>query len=195
MTDTLTRPTRGPRNDHGSWIGRLARSLAYAAALAPVGVLTIGDALLGDPREAGQRWQRLAHHRPATHSRAGSPASRVRVFGYGLISALMGLAGLFVMFLVVLCVVRGPFWGFVEHGPVEPGTWGGPTRAGAWAVHGLIAVPCVVVFLFALRGIAALQSLLVRPLYGAVSRWWVLPATIVLAGGAVAFFWAWLQQV
>ncbi|MGW7680708.1 hypothetical protein ACWGID_08225 [Kribbella sp. NPDC054772] len=211
MTDTLTRP--GADRSPQARIGRLARSLAYDALLAPVGVLTIGDAVLRDPRTAGRRWQhlanrrvaiqrvangRVANRRPGDDSLAAAeerPASRARVLGYGLISALMGLASLFVMFLVVLCVVRGPFWGFVEHGPVQPGTWGGPTRAGAWTVHGLIAVPCVVVFLFALRGIAALQSQLVRPLYGATSRWWVLPATIVLAAGALVFFWAWLHQV
>jgi hypothetical protein len=198
MTDTLTRPGADAGLQNGrSWIGRrarsLARSLAYDALLAPVGVLTIGDAILGDPRMAGPRWLRLANHRLAAAEE--HPAGRARVFAYGLISALLGLVSLFVMFLVVLCVLRGPFWGFVEHGPVESGTWGGPTRAGAWTVHALIAVPCVVVFLFALRGIAALHSLLVRPLYGQASRWWVLPATIGLGGGALAFFWAWLQQV
>ncbi len=69
---------------------------------------------------------------------------------------------------MVLAVVRGP----------------------QWAAHGLIAVPCIVVFLFALRGIAALQTLLVQG-----TRRWVLPATIVLAGGSLAFFWSWLQQL
>lgn len=89
----------------------------------------------------------------------------------------------------------GPFWGLVEHGPVEPGTWGGPTRAGAWAVHAAVAVPSVVVFLLALKGISSLHARLMRPLYGAPRGRWVLPATIVVAAGGVLFFWSWLQQL
>ena len=112
------------------------------------------------------------------------------MFGYGLLTAVLGLASWFLIMLAVLAVVRGPFWGFVEHGPVQPGTWGGPTRAGAWAVHGLIVVPCLAVLLAVLRGIAALHALLVEG-----SRRWVLPATIVLALGSLAFFWSWLQQL
>ncbi|TDW21299.1 hypothetical protein [Kribbella kalugense] len=196
MTDTLTRHRAdGKVRDDGK-VRRLWRSVAYDALLVPAGLQTMADAVLGEPETAGRRWQRLAAYRLGKRDTAPVGVAGVgRVFGYGLITTVLGLASWFVMLLVLMSVVRGPFWGFVDHGAVEPGTWGGPTRAGAWTAHGLIAVPCVIAFLFALRGIAALQSLLVRPLYGPPSRKWVLPATIVLVVGSLTFFWSWLQQL
>ncbi|GAA3126686.1 hypothetical protein JOF29_002632 [Kribbella aluminosa] len=169
-------------------VRRLARSLVYVALLLPAGLLTMADAILGEPVTAARRWRRLGEYRVGVS--VVSPKRSARTFGDGLLSAVLGLASLFVLLLTVLAVVRGPFWGLVEHGPVEPGTWGGPSRAGAWATHGLLALPCTVAFLFVLRGIAALQTLLVQG-----TRRWVLPATIVVAAGTFAFFWAWLQQV
>ncbi|MGZ0152808.1 hypothetical protein ACXJJ3_37520 [Kribbella sp. WER1] len=180
MTDTLIRPAVKER--------RAGRSVAYDALLLPAGLLTMADAILGEPGTAARRWRRLGEYRVG--SSAVSPKSVGRTFGDGLLSAVLGLASLFLLFLTVLAVVRGPFWGLVEHGPVGPGTWGGPTRAGAWVTHGLLALPCVVAFLFVLRGIAALQTLLVQG-----TRKWVLPASIAVAAGTLAFFWAWLQQV
>ncbi|NUR95744.1 MAG: hypothetical protein HOV67_10850 [Kribbellaceae bacterium] len=180
MTHTLSRPiTQTPR-----W----RRSVVYDVLLLPVGLLTLADVVLGKPETAARRWRRLGEYRAGRGE--VQPMSSARTFGYGLLSAVLGLAALFVLFLTVLAVVRGPFWGLVEHGAVEPGTWGGPSRAGAWLAHGLIALPCIVAFLFVLRGIAALQTLLVQGTHK-----WVLPATIVLAAGTCAFFWAWLQQV
>ncbi|TCC08567.1 hypothetical protein [Kribbella soli] len=186
MTDVLTHPAaHSEGRDHKShWLRRLGSSLVYDALLAPVGVQTMADAMLGEEETAARRWRRLGVRG------VKQPMSNARTFGYGLLSAVLGLTSWFVMLLMVVAVVRGPFWGFVEHGPVQPGTWGGPTRAGAWVAHGVIAVPCILVFLFALRGIAALHTLLVQG-----TRRWVLPATIVLAAGSLAFFWSWLQQL
>jgi hypothetical protein len=219
-------PSRNPQRSgdpgRGGRVRRLAGSIGYDVLLAPVGVLTMGDAVIGNSERAGRRWSRLVRllpPAPATVTTAPHPVKRApaaatpaaaatlptpnvtagsgrgRVFGYGLLSVVIGLASWFLVMLTVLAVVRGPFWGFVDHGPVLSGTWGGPTRTGAWITHGLIAVPCVILFLFALRGIAALLSRLVRPLYGVAVRRWVLPATIALAAGSVLFFWSWLQQL
>lgn len=200
MTDTLIRHRADGKLRDESKARRLWRSVAYDALLVPTGLQTMADAVLGEPDTAGRRWRRLTEYRLGKRETAPAAVNEQsagvgRVFGYGLITSVLGLASWFVMLLVVLAVVRGPFWGFVDHGAVGPGTWGGPTRAGAWAAHGLIAVPCVVAFLFALRGIAALRGLLVRPLYGLASRRWVLPATIVLAVASLTFFWSWLQQL
>ncbi|RZU01980.1 hypothetical protein EV645_8096 [Kribbella rubisoli] len=202
MTDTLSRHSADakPAGGRARQLARsLARSLAYDAVLAPVSAQTLADAMLGEPQAAGRRWRRRAAYRLGWRGlvatgRADEPTAGV-VFGYGLISAVLGLMSWFLMLLVVMAVVRGPFWGFVDHGSIEPGTWGEPTRAGAWTAHGLIAVPCIVGFLFVLRGIAALQAQLVRPLYGLAARKWVLPATIVLAAGGLAFFWSWIEQL
>lgn len=184
MTQTLTRPVADVRKHGIQW-----RSVVYDVLLLPVGILTLADAVLDERETAARRWRRLGEYRVG-RGPVMQPMTNGQVFGYGLLSAVLGLVSLFVLFLTVLAVVRGPFWGFVEHGPVQPGTWGGPSHAGAWVAHGLIALPCIAMFLFVLRGIAALQSLLVQGTHK-----WVLPATIMLTAGALAFFWAWLQQV
>jgi hypothetical protein len=219
MTDTLsTRATAADRPLSGQrrrgWLRRLGGTIAYDVLLVSVGIQSIADAVTDEPKQATARWQRLsrllhpteptpsdptqlaATRRDLHPAAAVEPEPRLgRVFGYGLVSSVLGLISWFLLFLLVLAVVRGPFWGFVEHGPVEPGTWGGPTRAGAWATHAAVAIPSIVLFLAALAGLAALQSALVRRLDGRETARWVLPATIVVATGGLMFFWSWLQQL
>ncbi|MEV8376541.1 hypothetical protein AB0P21_27605 [Kribbella sp. NPDC056861] len=112
-----------------------------------------------------------------------------------VVSLALGLLGWFLVMMLVTAVVRGPFYGFVESGPYGDGTWGGPTKAGAWAVHAAVSVPIVVVLMFVLRGVGVLQAAAVRRLYGAVMSWLVLPATILLAAGGALFFYSWTQQL
>ncbi|MEU4192490.1 hypothetical protein AB0E69_11350 [Kribbella sp. NPDC026611] len=198
---TQESPRRRAGNQQSTRLGRLVRSVGYDAALLPVGVLTMVDGLRGDPKRAGWRWERLVMFlRPARRPDTYEPTSRsapgrTRTLGLGLLTVVLGAASLFLLFMLTLTIVRGPFWGFVDHGPVGPGTWGGPTRAGAWLVHGVLGVVAAPVFLLALRGMTALHTRLVRPLYGLARRRWVLPASIVVAAGMVFFFWSWLQQV
>ncbi|WP_145814279.1 hypothetical protein [Kribbella amoyensis] len=101
----------------------------------------------------------------------------------------------FLAFLLGVSVVRGPFYGLVEHGPFGPETWGGPTLAGAWAVHALVAVPVIAVLPFVLGGIGRLHAAAIRRAYGSAVAWWVLPATIVLTVGGLLFFVAWTRQL
>jgi hypothetical protein len=110
-------------------------------------------------------------------------------------SSVLGLLNWFLLMLWVTAVVRGPFYGFVEHGPFGPGTWGGPTKAGAWAVHAALSVPIIVALPFVLRGLGLLHAALIRRLYGTTTGWWVLPATTVVCCGGAVFFWSWLQQL
>ena len=201
MTDTLhttpDRPQSGRPDARRRRLRRLARSIAYDVLLVPVGVRTMADAVLGEAKTAVRRWRRLGRllnqEQPAMAGE--SPVGVGRVFGYGLLSSVLGLMSWFLLMLAVTAVVRGPFYGFVEDGPFGPGTWGGPTKAGAWAVHAAVSLPAIVVFLLALRGIAWLQGALVRGLDGTTTRRWVLPATIALAAGGLLFFWSWLQQL
>ena len=200
MTDTLhttpDRPLSGRPDARRHGLRRLARSIAYDALLVPVGVRTMADAVLGEARTAVRRWRRLGRLLNQEEAAAGeSPVGVGRVFGYGLLSSVLGLMSWFLLMLAVTAVVRGPFYGFVEDGPFGPGTWGGPTKAGAWAVHAAVSLPAIVVFLLALRGIAWLQAALVRGLDGTTTRRWVLPATIALTAGGLLFFWSWLQQL
>ncbi len=200
MTDTLhtgrTTPDRPLSGQPGARrLRRLARSIAYDVLLVPVGVRTMADAVLGEAKTAVRRWRRLGRLLSQESAAGASPVGVGRVFGYGLLSSVLGLMSWFLLMLAVTAVVRGPFYGFVEDGPFGPGTWGGPTKAGAWAVHAAVSLPAIVVFLLALRGIAWLQAALVRGLDETTTRRWVLPATIALTAGGLLFFWSWLQQL
>lgn len=197
-TDTLAggrhQPNR-PVSGQASQKWRLVRAVGYDVLLVPVGLLTMWDGAVGEPLRTGWRWEQLSRSqgwKQPLHE--GRPARRVTTVGLGLLTVVLGLASLFLLLMLTLSIVRGPFWGFVEHGPVEPGTWGGPSRAGAWLVHGVGGLATAPLFLLALRGVTALHTRLVRPLYGLARGKWVLPATIVLAAGLVLFFCAWLQQ-
>ncbi|MEU4607256.1 hypothetical protein AB0F43_30090 [Kribbella sp. NPDC023972] len=116
------------------------------------------------------------------------------LFGFGLVSSVLGLVSWFLLGLLGLAVVRGVFYGFVERGPVGPGTWGGPTLAGAWVAHAVISVPIVVGLLCAMGGIRMLHGRLVRRLYGLGGRW-VLPATIGVCATGMLLMWSWIQQL
>jgi len=201
MTDTHTtrpKPANGPASGHRRIPrARLLRSFAYDALLVPTGVQVMADAVMGEQDTARGRWSRLARlRRPELPEATGERRPEVAVvFGLGLVSAVLGLLSWFLIMLWVMAVVRGPFYGFVEHGPFGPGTWGGPTKAGAWAVHAAVSVPIIVALPFVLRGIAALHAALVRRLHGLRAGWWVLPATIALCAGGLLFFWAWIEQL
>jgi hypothetical protein len=203
MTNTLTtrpipanRPLSGQPGP-GQRMRRWGRAIAYDVLLVPVGVLTMADAVVDETETAVRRWRRLAQllHHEEPKAAGKSTGGLGRVFGVGLLSAVVGLISWFLVLLTLMAVVRGPFYGFVEDGPFGPGTWGGPTKAGAWAVHAAVAVPAIMLFLLALRGIAWLQAALVRGLDGTATSRWVLPATITLAAGGLMFFWSWLQQL
>ncbi|MFG1621715.1 hypothetical protein [Kribbella sp. NPDC049227] len=194
MTDTQTtggmpanRPISGQRP---RLISRLLLSIRYDALLVPTGVLTMADAVIGEHGKAYGRWSKLD---PLQQQERRPRAAAV--FVHGLMSSVLGLLSWFLGLLWVMAVVRGPFYGFVEDGPFGPGTWGGPTKAGAWAVHAAVAVPIILALPFVLRGIALLHVALIRRLYGLRAGWWVLPATITVCAGGLLFFWAWIEQL
>jgi hypothetical protein len=157
--------------------------------------MTIGQSLGGRLDSVQRRWRRMAGYlgsaEPVQLRRPGA----INSFVHGVLSLVFGFLSLFVLMLFVLAVVRGPFYGFVENGPFPPGTWGGPTKAGAWAVHAAVAVPIIVLIPFVLRGLGLLHAAEIRRLYGSAVGRWVLPATILLSIGGIAFFYAWTQQI
>jgi len=166
--------------------GRLLR-FGYALRLVPVGIQAMADAIIGQPADATPRWRQ-----PELGNRR---INGIAAFWTGLVSSVLGLMSWFLLLLFVTSVVRGPFYGLVERGPYGPGTWGGPTRAGAWAAHAAISLPIIIGIPFVLLGIAALHAALIRKVYGVTSSKWVLPATIVLCAGGMLFFWSWIEQL
>lgn len=175
-----------------SW---LIRSIGYDLALVPVSLLAMVRSLGGRADAVHQTWRKLARFQgsadPIRLRRPGVAGSVLSA----LVSLVLGLLSWFLLMMLVIAVVRGPFYGFVENGPFGPETWGGPTKAGAWAVHAAIAIPIIVVIPFLLRGLALLQAASIRQLYGSATSRLVLPATILLAIGGAAFFYSWTQQI
>jgi hypothetical protein len=192
MTQTLVNHRIGPLPRPAVQAGRMVRQVGYALRLAPVGIQAMADAIIGRADDASDRWQRV---HPELEKHDGTAARGLTVFGTGLASAVMGLMSWFLLLLFVTSIARGPFYGLVEHGPYGPGTWGGPTRAGAWAVHAAVAIPIIVLIPLVLRGIGLLHGALIRRVYGLTAAKWVLPATILCCAGGMLFFWSWIQQL
>jgi hypothetical protein len=189
--------------------------MAYDARLVVLGFQTMADAVTGENRTEPWRLKQLNRQqqrggwgvdredrdeprRVADGVRGGGVAG-VRpggggLFGFGLVSSVLGVVSWFLAMLLVMAVVRGAFYGFVEDGPFGAGTWGGPTKAGAWAVHAAVSVPIIAGLLFVFRGIGWLHGALVRRLYGLAGEW-VLPATISVSAGSLWLMWSWIQQL
>lgn len=148
-----------------------ARSLLFEGATIPAGIYAL---LIGRTADSANT--------------AGKP----RVAGALLLGTL--LPWLMVMGAAVLSVVRGAFYGFVDHGPYDD-SWGGPTRAGAWLAHfgiGLIVL-CVVAVI--LVGLGALRTRLERPAYGDKAPRWAVAVGVVLLIFSVYLLGAWIAQI
>lgn len=164
-------------------------------ALVAVSLVAMGNSLLGRADSVHRLWRKLARlQRSADPVRLRRPGAATS-FVHGLASLALGLLSWFLVMVLVLAVVRGPFYGFVEDGPYGPGTWGGRTKAGAWAVHAAVAVPIIVLLPFVLHGVGLLQAAFIRRLYGSGVSRLVLPATILLSVGGVLLFSSWTQQL
>jgi hypothetical protein len=169
------------------------RRVGYAAVSAPVGVAALVLTLAGQQGRAGRLQQRVAR------ALLGGPGpARPRPAGtlaYALLSIPLGVVGLWLAFALVPNTIRNLLYGFVV-GDGYRDAWGGPTLAGAWAVHAVLALALVPVGLWLVRGLTALQRRLADGLLGG-GRVGVpvgAASAIVVAGGAV-FLTAWVHQI
>jgi hypothetical protein len=118
----------------------------------------------------------------------------VKVLGYAVLSVLLGAAALIPLGIEVLFILRGVFYGLVDHGPYNH-SWGGPTRGGAWVAHFLISLPIAAAGVAALIGIVAVHRRLTLLLTGRYSRRWPIAVALLIPIPAVVFFIAWLHQI
>lgn len=159
------------------------RRVAYLFLALPVGLLCIPLALVGGPVGRIQFWlaRRVLGVDPGTdpRERAGLPGVVHAVVGapLALVSATVVLYGWFIVVLNFGFPLR------VDNDPTQ--SWGGPTMAGAWAVH---AVGGGVTFLFLTpwiaKGFCALQVRLAAGLLGRDRAG--LGRTVALALGVAA---------
>lgn len=163
------------------------RRLAYILLACPVGLLCSALALVGGP--AGRIQARLAN----LLLDAGIDVRRrhrLRAFTLAVLSAPINLAAVVISFYFWLVVVLNLGYPLRPHNDYKT-AWGGPTLAGAWALHAVLGG---VVFLFitawTMRGLTALQARLARGFLGkgrsGLLRTTALALGIALVSGLVA---------
>lgn len=145
----------------------------------------VGNALLALPRG-------LVSIVTAAGATARAPLWRTIVAG--LLGILVGLVAWFVALLGALAVMRGPLYGLVDRGPYDD-SWGGPSLAGAWLVHALVALPFIPIALWVLIGIDALvRGVNRRVVHRDGPRWPAAVAVLVAVAGGFLFV-SWLNQL
>ncbi|KUL27585.1 hypothetical protein [Actinoplanes awajinensis] len=170
---------------------RLAQSVLYCSGLAVVSAASLGLAVLGRPTTAvrlANGWQSRLGPPPALPARFGPAA------GNALVGLLLGILAVIPLAVQVFFVARGVCYGWVDPGPYDT-SWGGPTRAGAWAAHFLVGAVFAAAGLAALAGIAALHRRWTGRLAGAPGGAWVLPVVIAAATAGALLFVGWLRQI
>lgn len=143
------------------------RRTLYVLLALPVSLVCVPLALLGDYRTAA-RWQRgLARRYMALRGGPASGEGAGRALAHAVLSLPLNLVSL------ALTVY---LWSLVPANlayPLRPGTmdsyqhsWGGPSLAGAWAVHAAGGVVFLFVTPWVVRGFTSLQGWLVGRLLG-----------------------------
>ncbi|MGI5166861.1 hypothetical protein ACQEU3_21160 [Spirillospora sp. CA-253888] len=148
------RPVPAPVRRAASAVAALPRRSAYAVAALPAALASL-PGLRVQPllarRLLGPDATRAARHRVALHALASLPL--------GLLSLVVAVYGWSFVLLNVLYPVR-PLIGMGDGSYQD--AWGGPTLAGAWAVHGAGGLVLLVVLAYLLKGVTALQERLMR---------------------------------
>ena len=117
----------------------------------------------------------------------------VRGVAHSVLAAAVGVVTWFLAFLASVAAVRGIGYPLIAADDLEH-SWGGPTLAGAWAVHALLGVGLLPVWGLVLAGFGALQVRLTRRLLGRDGPFWPIPLSLLLTVGGVLLFISWLHQ-
>ncbi|MFD4439546.1 hypothetical protein ACFWPK_07165 [Nocardia sp. NPDC058519] len=120
--------------------------------------------------------------------------SLARCLIQSVLSGGVGLLGWFLAMLSVLVLVRGLAYPLVAADGYE-NSWGGPTLAGAWAVHAVLGVLIAPVFVAMIALFGRLQLRVTRTVLGGDRSWWAIPIALVLAASGTLFFVAWVHQI
>jgi hypothetical protein len=118
--------------------------------------------------------------------------SRLRASAHSVLAVTVCLLAWFLAFLATVSAVRGIAYPLIAADDLEH-SWGGPTLAGAWAVHAL-AVLLLPGWLALIAGLGVLQVRLSHQLLGRAGPWWPVPVSLLLGVAGVLFFIAWLHQ-
>lgn len=164
-----------------SWFRVLLRYAAYALRAAPLAARRIPTRLRAPRRMLGE-------------SVLPRKFSAPRSVSHSVLSGGVGLLTWFLAFLAGLAAFRGVCFPLVAASNLE-NSWGGPTLAGAWAVHAALGVGLLPVWLSILAGLGAFQLRLIRGLLGRNGPRWPAPVAVALIAGGAMLFVAWIRQV
>jgi hypothetical protein len=203
-------PGTGPAHDAGgqsisnrrglrglwSWTFGAAmwRAVVYGLLSLPAGIASLLLPLVGAQGTAARLQLGLAErwlHRSMGRSQGGYRWGRVITLG--LLASMIGLLDWLLVALAGANTVRNLLYGLTA-GSSYAGSWGGPTLAGAWAVHAALALVILPVELWMLRGLTGLQGRLTARLLGSDHTRWVLPVAILVAVLGLLFLRAFLNQ-
>ncbi|MGW1122459.1 hypothetical protein ACWD5B_36000 [Streptomyces tanashiensis] len=196
MSFLASRRTRDERRrGSGSPVvpARFASRVGYAAALLPAAVVTLGALAAGRAERAGAWWARAGEQDPTTLAPERRPGAW-RLVAHALVCVPLGLLALVPVGIEVLFVLRGVLYPLVDHGPYDH-SWGGPSMAGAWAVHFLAALPFAAAGLGALWLLARLHTRLAGRLWGRRAGAGPVLALLVSSVAGVLLVIAWIHQL
>ncbi|GHE28413.1 hypothetical protein Shyd_26850 [Streptomyces hydrogenans] len=168
----------------------LLRRAGRAAVLLPVAVATTGLVAAGRADRAAEWWARIGGEDPAAVRRPGAG----RLLGHALVCVPLGLIALVPVGVEVLSVLRGLLYPLVESGPYDH-SWGGPTLAGAWAAHFLVALPFAAAGLGVLALLHRLHHRLAGRLWGRRVGAGPVLVTLVTALACAVLVVAWTHQL
>lgn len=122
------------------------------------------------------------------------PPAAWRLAVHALLTVLLGALAWVLAGVLVLSVVRGLFYGFVDHGPYGD-SWGGPSRYGAWLAHFAAGTPSAFAAAALLYGIAVLHRRTTGPLRGVRRPTWALPVAMASGAAGALFVVAFIRQL
>ena len=178
---------------------RFGRRVGYAAALLPVAVGSIGAVAVGRADRARAWWARVADLEDDAEAAEAAEASDVRpgpvrLLAHALLTVPLGLLALIPVGVEILFVLRGVFYGLVDHGPYDH-SWGGPTAGGAWLAHFGIGLPCAVAGVIVLWLLNRLHARLAGGMWGRRVGLWAVLVTVAACVGGVALMITWIHQL
>jgi hypothetical protein len=170
------------------------RQVAYGMVSAPVGLAAVALTLVGGHRRAAALQRRPVHSLLGVPSTADAGERPLGTLAYAVLSIPFGLVGLWLAMMIGPNTVRILLYGFFDSDGYAD-AWGGPTLAGAWAVHLVGWLLVLPVALWMVRGLAALQRELAGSLLGG-RRLPVLAGagSVAVLAAAAVFLTAWVHQ-
>jgi hypothetical protein len=172
------------------------RSVAYGLLSLPAGIVSLLLPLVGAHNAAARLQRGLADR--WLPRRLAPPPGRYRwgrVITHALLTSMIGVLCWVLVALAGPNTVRNVLLYPITDGSDVARAWGGPTLAGAWAVHAALALLPLPVELWMLRWLSGLQGRLAARLLGIDQAPWVLPVAVLVAALGLVMLRAFVNQL